>query len=388
MSYSKEWQTRPPVWYFNEHIYPDGSKEILSGFGSVVLTNTRIGQSVPNFATKIASLVDASSDFFTQRQELSGLKPLQITMNASGHYYRVDWNITTSHPPTVNEFSLSSAENRALKKLYSSVGDVMSEVQSLPFLGEIREARRMVKDRAEQLLRTVLRDGKQLRRLSKDLRRSGKDWRFTANRLSGAFLEMQFGWLPLVGDISDAVNVVLDDHPGPYVKGAASTVRVVGDYPSTTYHSFGATSWLVETRVKQVDLVRYKYRLLIQPSVSSRLGLAWSQVPGAVWELTPWSFLVDYFLDVQGFLTSRVYGGVSTIYGTRSVRRKATADRIAIATSGSGSNGYSTCTTTTYQRIKQSSLPSYVPTLNLAGPLQGLRGFNIAALLGCRIRSY
>lgn len=391
MAYTKEWSEQIGSLYNSVHTYPDGSMETLAGTSLRTYPQYRSGQRVEKHAALIAKLQDASSNFETSRTGRYSMSPFTARMrtgfNPDYHYYNVNWGMTTTSPPSMDETLPSGLDTEAQRRLYSSLGKAMAEVKSLPFIGELREARKMVKDRAQQLLRSVTDGGRSLKRLTADLKRSGKSWRYATNSLSQHFLELQFGWRPLVGDISSAVSVFRNPHPGPYVRGIASKDRT--PLLSTTFHSFGAIAWHVDSRMTRNFLVKYIYRLSVSPSVNSRLGFSWSELPGACWELTPWSFLVDYFLDIQGFLTSQVYGSTSTIYGCRSTRVEFLNTYTALAdTADHWSMGRSESFAVHYTRTKQSSWPVYIPTLNLLGPLEGLRGLNVAALLGCRVRAY
>lgn len=124
-----------------------------------------------------------------------------------------------------------------------------------------------------------------------DLRPGGKD-------LGNIWLEYHFGWSPLIKDIYDAIEVVSRPIPPDRIceKG---TVKFKGT--STTRSGYELTS------VQSEALISVKigaYIKVVNPNLllASQLGLV---NPAAVaWELVPFSFLVDWFVNVGDVLNS------------------------------------------------------------------------------------
>lgn len=108
------------------------------------------------------------------------------------------------------------------------------------------------------------------------------------------YLEFHFGWSPLVADIYSAAKVLEDGIPPPTVKGRGigrDTVRVTGQY--------GYDQWTCTSKcqlIADVEIDNPNLNLL------ERLGVA--NPIAVLWEVVPWSFVVDWFSNVGQFLTA------------------------------------------------------------------------------------
>lgn len=115
------------------------------------------------------------------------------------------------------------------------------------------------------------------------------------------FLEGMFGWLPLVTDIYQAIKVMTDDVPGGWISGGATEQKKIdigkGYYPpSGSLLSFEGT---LKFRVKQTCMVR-----VTNPNVwlANKLGVINPAL--VVWDLVPWSFVVNWFANIPQVLGS------------------------------------------------------------------------------------
>lgn len=110
---------------------------------------------------------------------------------------------------------------------------------------------------------------------------------------SGAWLEFTFGWSPLIGDIYNAINVLQTAFPTVPSRGSASE-------SSSTKEVF-RPNWYRLTNTKAqcrlvADLVVTNPNLLL----ANQLGLL--NPAAVVWDIIPFSFVVDWFLPVGGFI--------------------------------------------------------------------------------------
>jgi len=108
------------------------------------------------------------------------------------------------------------------------------------------------------------------------------------------YLEFHFGWSPLLADIYSAAQVLEDGIPPPIIKGRGTgrdTVRVTGDY--------GYEQWVCTAKCQLIADV-----VIDNPNLNllERLGLA--NPIAVLWEVVPWSFVVDWFSNVGQFLTA------------------------------------------------------------------------------------
>lgn len=114
---------------------------------------------------------------------------------------------------------------------------------------------------------------------------------------SDLFLEFHFGWVPLVKDIGAAVDVLQRPFNGKVtVKGKGSARAETGSKPSPGSFSIGRTYVWVSKVQLIADLK------IVNPNLylANKLGLV---NPAAVlWEVIPFSFLLDWIANVSSFL--------------------------------------------------------------------------------------
>lgn len=116
-------------------------------------------------------------------------------------------------------------------------------------------------------------------------------------------LEYQFGWAPLVSDISSAVNLLANGFsPGQVVgRGASFSPRrdnsnTPSSLPNYTFRGIASEN--------QRCFCRFGATVRIDnPTLALASALGITDVPGAIWERVPWSFVVDYFVNVGQWLS-------------------------------------------------------------------------------------
>ncbi len=219
--------------------------------------------------------------------------------------------------------ALNSARGEFLEKLGSSAELAVN-------LAERNQAMRMITSRLQQLARaantlrkygpvpflqelTLDPDANQL----KNARKRQKRWTKRKD-VANTWLEYHFGWEPLVKDIWSAVDFL--QKPIPLGKVSATGRRVPLDtgHVKQTFSGnfFGTYAWTTDINVFRGGI---KARIGGDVSVTNpnlflanRLGLV---NPALVaWELIPYSFVVDWFINVGDFLKSYTDGlGISVV---------------------------------------------------------------------------
>lgn len=112
--------------------------------------------------------------------------------------------------------------------------------------------------------------------------------------ISGRWLELQYGWLPLISDVYEAAKAYESVTNGPRVGRARgsinkSSTQDCSESPSL-YHCYGT----------QKDKYMIIYEFTEQMSAARQLGLV--DPATVVWELIPYSFVVDWFLPIGSYL--------------------------------------------------------------------------------------
>lgn len=125
----------------------------------------------------------------------------------------------------------------------------------------------------------------------------GAGWRENSRKGGGHILEYSFGWAPLVSDIASAVETLRDGH---FRSGKAQQQSQFVDLQKSSVGSMSVRE-IFRTAVG----IRMGWQLTVDhPSIAllNQLGLV-NPVQTA-WELVPFSFVVDYFINVNDVISS------------------------------------------------------------------------------------
>lgn len=205
------------------------------------------------------------------------------------------------------------------------------------------------------------------------------------NAASNALLEISYGWRPLVQDISDAMIALQRsiDRPSARVMSVRSslTTRERTSDPSFVYEASPERKCIktVETTARYSIVVSFTLDELIEAAQS--VGAV--NFAATAYEVTPWSFLIDYFTtlgDVINVLDATY--GKTFIGGTRSVRADVITDMTNTRSSFSnlGQSGSYQLTLREKGREVLTGFPS-VPLPTWQPNLNASRVTNMVALL-------
>lgn len=147
--------------------------------------------------------------------------------------------------------------------------------------------------------------------------------------IADSWLEMEYGWKPIIFSVYDAAVLAADTVAPIYrssVTGKA-TEKFSSGKP-TSYRDGAGT-------VTQTDLVRghveYRFKAVFEMTNESAHRAAMSGLtnPAVVaWELMPWSFVIDWFLPIGNWLSLLdATNGLTYKRGYVTWRRDASADR-------------------------------------------------------------
>lgn len=143
-------------------------------------------------------------------------------------------------------------------------------------------------------------------------RRMGKNP--AADLVSQLILETNFAIKPLLSDIEDGVNLFRDPTHNIFYGGARAASATVHDlanywpYRQRNYVEKGADTHRMSVSFRIVD-----------PDLIARKALGLATNPATAWEGVPYSWLIDYVVDVGGFLAATVATqGLSFVTGTES----------------------------------------------------------------------
>jgi hypothetical protein len=290
----------------------------------------------------------------------------------------------------VSSYPLSGAEqNRLLDKL---VSDVKGHSFNLGVnLGQMGQTINTVSSTLDSLGRSfsALKRGNFLGAVSALGIASTKRRTFKSKDVSGRWLELQYGWLPLLSDSYEASKAFESLSKGPrsslFVKSYSKKV-VRTSYPVAGNEIFYTYSG---TRFRRLEFQLYEVM-----SAPRSLGL---QDPLSVaWELIPYSFVVDWFIPIGTYLSN--LNQVPALNGRWLVTDGVRWPRNEIVwgfVPGSSSNSFNYKTCTSFPRVAYRSTsvvrslgaPSIVrPGFDFRGAIHGKRFWNAIALAHQRFK--
>lgn len=129
-----------------------------------------------------------------------------------------------------------------------------------------------------------------------------RDNRAYRKDISGKWLELQYGWMPLVQDVYAGAQALAKQLNEPLVRSYRARRRRFLQYTAVTGISGeaqGYTRGQLKAILTEVDIVALNG--LMDPS-------------SMAWELLPWSFIADWFLPIGQYLSAR--GMAQSLTGT------------------------------------------------------------------------
>lgn len=248
-----------------------------------------------------------------------------VVTRAYGKFSTTSWSSVSSSWKTDLR---DDAANKALARIDKALTPDRAELAVT--IAEMNKAVDMIAFRSSQILRMVisLKNGhyRQFRDSLRDVGVRGKvTHRKRLKHWSKTFLEYHYGWSPLVKDIGAAVNTLQKGIP-PHAlraRGAGSSRSV--DKMQTSV----VTQYSMETLEHRVQLGG---QVAIQNSdlwLANQLGFI--NPASVAWELVPFSFVVDWFVNVGEFLNQATgFLGLSlqNTYQTHVLNSSVSFDRV------------------------------------------------------------
>jgi hypothetical protein len=134
------------------------------------------------------------------------------------------------------------------------------------------------------------------RRQFDQLKRSDKLRKGTTH-FANNWLEFHFGWSPLIGDIGDAMETLVSPVPERTFVKASHKFKRTHVFEGSWYGGGVHVAHTAITRVTIGSQVRVSNPNLL---LLNRLGVI--NPLTVIWEIVPWSFVVDWFVNVADFL--------------------------------------------------------------------------------------
>lgn len=214
---------------------------------------------------------------------------------------------------------ISRVNTRVINQLY----DARRLCAGGQILGELRQTINMLRNPAIALrkglssyLETVSRKGKRIKG-RRPLERMVKD----------TWLEYTFGWKPLIRDTQDIATALAERvelmRPPKVPLYASESVQLplsvsgtqVGDTAFVGAYSFNYRYKVMEVEKEASYRVKGAAKTWVASTSSRALfGLNIEDIAPTIWELIPWSFALDYFMNVGNIINSLSYPSADVVY--------------------------------------------------------------------------
>jgi len=382
-----------------------------------------------------SSLVGVTNPFWRDEVRSGG----DATTNANGvDFFWSNPFLTAQHgihinPPYVNSFELQSSfsevygypyisppqsqlapvdvqtdvEDRVRRKIVEQIKSIQSSVELGQDIGELKQTIEGVIHPMRSLKEHILGYFSSLRKAKARYRKPAS----LRKALSDSYLEFNFGWRPLAADIADAlVGLQNRQHADRYPVKASAKQLFAGaiSNDSLAAASVGQEANLVATaptRTTSVYSIRYKgmvrsFAVNGRFSAAQTLQLDLPNFVPTVWDLIPYSFVVDYFANIGDIISAWSLRDGSVVYLVRTVhyihRRETNVVLAATDLAGnpiyadnpdfffSGHNAWVERHEWSRSKITQGSL---VPPFRFSVPVSDKPWVNLGALISSNVSS-
>lgn len=322
-----------------------------------------------------------------------GVGPPGFYLTAYSGRIGLVWGMNAPIPPALSSGEKTSVDWKATKKVLSKLQDMKVN------LGQVYAERKRTADLiSTNFIRmsgaaAMLRKGNfqgAARYLNVSLSRNvngrlRQQYRTSrADSLSSGWLEIQYGWLPLCSDIVGMAETLAQSQ----IREIRNRVAARDFRTQSRKTSFVSTFSYSDdefTRYEVSYVLYYATENLALQSLS-KAGIA--NIATVVWEVTPWSFVVDWALPIGSWIQAlgaslgySLEKGCKTIYEKRTVTRTSFASNVPYA-SGTIRNarGIAAQEIVNVDRYKLLTFPS-LPFPSFENPYSFVRALNAIALL-------
>lgn len=249
-------------------------------------------------------------DRFIERIWKTQAKPYTIPLDHTSNYCRLLYSSASfgTLPSGVQQVGPADAPQWLLNEAYERfVKRVNGETSSLlTSVAEYHKARDMVISRAFSLFHAARMVRKfqfksayrELFHANSQVGRKIKPYEVRSKDQASAWLELSYGWAPLYGDIASACKVLTGPMPMGFISARSSKASL----RKTLWSGNPATRWQYIDYAPQITCGARVWLSNPNTNLAGRMGFL--NPVNTAWELLPWSFLVDHFLDVGNYLRS------------------------------------------------------------------------------------
>lgn len=366
-----------------------------------VVGGTLTGSATPRWKSKLASFSSATSVMSAFEQDLVIHQPVRTRTTQVGAPTFVGSSVDERfawHVPAVLDTSLIGLTQAGVNSKFYK--ELSSDFKALTTLGELRESVALIRGSALRL-RGLVDKNYRAAWTKRAAARSVSDWRRVASDL---WLEYAFGWKPLISDIGAGYKAFNKHCDGSKNKTIAVTYRNSSSSPQSliaTQPVIGSSAMTSQVYMTTRYDCSCSYKVGYTYNVSSdaahrqfSFGVSPSDLIVTGWELLPWSFLVDYFVNVGAILDAKAVASAIDIAWTSRTTRLVRTSEITTQTSRTAGADASYRPTLLSEgsasfmrkQISRDLHKPFIPHFRFSSKLSTSQGLNIAALISSQRR--
>lgn len=295
------------------------------------LLRRRTGDSNPNWRTQVKRQQNATTDMSGTYDTYKGIRGRfrvdyrnyfvtgdptwnQVEGDLTCQQLAIDWN------PSI---SVAVARNRALISYFNNARNMQQTFTGPLFLGELRESLKMIRNPAQGLKNLAnqwIGKAGRARRKFKPGKKGNDQFK---RELSSLWLEQAFGWQPLVSDINSAFKTfrrLRDTRTQAPISGYG--VEKI-DVPTRTFTEVPYDWFLIRYRANRRSfeqaVVKFRGAVALRTIGSKTdalepFGFTFDSFLPTIWELLPWSFLIDYFSNIGDVISAGTFSRASLVW--------------------------------------------------------------------------
>jgi hypothetical protein len=308
-----------------------------SQYANIDLSLTKTKTSRKDWKARIATLQDATNPYIVTGRSFFGNSgkiscPVKNVVTKETWEVGIEGNWLTTAVSVVAPGIDTNLLNLTIGRFYSKTADAMAPFKGFVFLGELRESASTIHSLSQDVLSLFRATLIQVKDLKRQFRRSlyglGRQRKRDLTKqflesVSNRWLEWSFGVQPILFDIESAAEAFTKP------RRELRRIRASGTKQDpywrsvvTGYLPHNVASYLVDRRHERKWKIRCVGAFVAEypgsenslTGSAERYGLAFREFLPSLWELTPWSWAADYFVNVGDVLNTLAYHDVDWIY--------------------------------------------------------------------------
>jgi hypothetical protein len=329
--------TKNHTWIVPYQLFVNFGNQPLSlvDFGDVPAGKSLSGSYNPEWREQVAAGTNAATAMsaFEASYEPGNLSCFAVIQNntdpsvlisygAAGQLRPNGWR---QHEPDVPSDILTEVTNRAIRKFLDAADSARSSIEFGQDLGEWRETVRGFTHPLQSLREFTFSHLAKVKKLTRTVKHKA----LLSKMVADTWLEFNFGWRPLAQDVYEGAKGLLDNkHLDVQRIGSTATgTYPVVDLPNSGGTSIGGGIVFYRLRVTGAYSVHF-YGAIRTGAVDHKVGVLQALqldlphfVP-TIWDLLPYSWVVDYFTNAGDILKALSFRDSNLVWGNKTVRNE------------------------------------------------------------------